>query len=313
MVDLTIVLPEGFLEEEVRSGHFVSSDMKQAWAVMLDLLSELLRVCGKHNLRVFASEGTLLGAVRHQGFIPWDDDLDLCMFRDDFNKLLSLGGEFRHPYFLQSGYSDKDYIAGLAKLRNSDTTGIQVDQQQFFFNQGICIDIFPLDNYIEDEKKRKRQENRSLFWRMLAYASADYTTRFKKDGKGAWLSFVRLTRPLLRPLVEKLDLKTRFFALFDKECQRYNNVPTEYVSVLCFRRKSGMRLRRRSSYDNTVNLPFEFMTIPCPSDYDRLLSDQYGDWHEFVKGAAFHKGIIFDTSVPYTEYYKKIHKEAVSG
>ena len=87
MVELEIKLPEGFLEEEVIDGVKVDRKTKEIWAVEMDLYFQLRRVCEKYGLKYFADGGTLLGAVRHKGFIPWDDDMDFAMKRDDYEKL----------------------------------------------------------------------------------------------------------------------------------------------------------------------------------------------------------------------------------
>ena len=86
MVDLKINIPEHFLEKEVRCEYTISRQMKEVWAVCIDLLEEFKRVCRKYQLHYIADFGTLLGAIRHKGFIPWDDDLDVAMPREDYEK-----------------------------------------------------------------------------------------------------------------------------------------------------------------------------------------------------------------------------------
>ena len=133
-------------DAEKRGGYLVSHEMKKVWAVELDLLRQLIEVCQRENLRMWVDGGTLLGAVRHQGFIPWDDDIDVCMPRPDYDRLTAISGQvFKEPYFYQNAYTDKDYFAGHAQLRNSRTAAIRPSASFNPFNQGIFIDIFVLE------------------------------------------------------------------------------------------------------------------------------------------------------------------------
>lgn len=153
MTELKIGLPDDFLNEEIRCGYTVTEQMKKVWAVELDLLHELLRVCDKHGLHCYADAGTLLGAVRHKGFIPWDDDIDVVMFREDYEKLKKIADlEFVKPYFFQTAYTDNQYTYGHAQLRNIKTTGILEEEKDKRrpFVQGIFIDIFVLDGVIKN-------------------------------------------------------------------------------------------------------------------------------------------------------------------
>ena len=143
-------LDEKFYQKETRCGYEVSEKMKKVWAVELNLLEYFDQLCREHNLRYFVDYGTLLGAVRHQGFIPWDDDIDIVMLRDDYEKLKMIAqDEVSSPYFFQNSYTDI-MIWALAKLRDSRTTAIEYPDFPPEFNQGIFLDIFPLDDAPDD-------------------------------------------------------------------------------------------------------------------------------------------------------------------
>ena len=114
--------------EETRNGYLITAQMKRVWSIQLDITRHILDVCKRHGLRVWADWGTLLGAVREKGFIPWDDDIDLMMMRDDYEKLILLAdSEFRHPYFLQSFHTEKQYYRGHAQVRYDGTAAILKD------------------------------------------------------------------------------------------------------------------------------------------------------------------------------------------
>ena len=137
--------PDDFLKEETRCEFHIDEKQKRVWMVVLDLVMEYIRVCEKYGLKYSAAFGTLLGAIRHNGFIPWDDDIDICMPRDDFEKFLQLSDDFKDPYFLQTPYTDEGYYYSHAKLRNSQTTGFSDIRGCFGFNSGLWIDIVPID------------------------------------------------------------------------------------------------------------------------------------------------------------------------
>lgn len=144
--DMVEILGEDFFKEEVRCDYLVSSEMKRIWAVLMDMYLSFAEVCENYGLKYFVLGGTMLGAARHNGFIPWDDDLDVGMMRSDYEKFLKVAGnEFKHPLFLQTPYTDKDYYVSWAKIRNSESTGLSRVTAHRKFNQGLYLDIFPLD------------------------------------------------------------------------------------------------------------------------------------------------------------------------
>lgn len=118
----------------------------------LELLKEVLKVCENHGLKCFLIGGTTLGAIRHGGFIPWDDDIDIGLPRPDYDKLMALAKEFKDPFFLQNYITDPKYPYNFAKLRNSDTTFIEKQFSHIKMNQGVYIDIFPIDGISKKNK-----------------------------------------------------------------------------------------------------------------------------------------------------------------
>lgn len=116
--------------------------------IQLEILKEYIRICKKHKLQYFLIGGSCLGAIRHQGYIPWDDDIDVAMPRDDYEKFLNIAqSELPAPYFLQTACTDRDYPLNFAKIRNSQTTFIESSVKNLNINHGVYFDIFPLDGY----------------------------------------------------------------------------------------------------------------------------------------------------------------------
>ena len=311
MVDLKIELPDGFLEEEVRCDYTVTKDIKEVWAIEIDLLMQLDEVCKKHNLKYYITDGTMLGTVRHKGFIPWDDDIDVTMFRDDYEKLLKVAEtEFKYPYFLQTEYSDPGCLRGHAQLRNSATTGIlKTEEGKFKFNQGLFLDVFVMDNVIDDKKLYEQQKKDAEKYRKRAVKYARWSTRYYKQN--TWQSKVKgILYPVVNTFLRKTKLEEKNFRKFEEVCKRYNNMETKYVTTLEFSfdiERWGKRLK--SYFDKVEYMPFEFIKLPISVDYDEMLRKDYGDDMVFKKGASAHGDMIIDTDRSYTEYINKITKD----
>ena len=124
------------------------SNLRKVQNAELDILKEFIEICRKINVRYYVIDGTLLGAVRHQGFIPWDDDIDIGMFREDYEKFVALAPQvLPECLFLQTYRTDEEYYRNSGKIRNSNTTMIETVVKDLRMNHGVFIDIFPLDNY----------------------------------------------------------------------------------------------------------------------------------------------------------------------
>lgn len=144
-----------------------TDNLQRIWEVELDLLEKLKQICKKYDLTYCASSGTLLGAARHQGFIPWDDDIDVFLMWSDYKKLMKVAPkECSYPYFFQSYITEKNGEASACRLRRSDTTGFTLWEKENTdcdYDKGIFIDIFPLFYVAGSKVLRKAQKKRLCF------------------------------------------------------------------------------------------------------------------------------------------------------
>lgn len=296
MIQLNIKLPDKFFSEEVRNGYTITTEMKKIWAVELDLLKKLLEVCKKYNLHCYADAGTLIGAVREKGFIPWDDDIDVAMFRKDYEKLKEIADTaFEKPYFFQTAYTDKTYKIGHAQLRNSNTTAILDEQfkNKVKYNCGIFIDIFILDGVAPNKIIFETQRIKiAILNHLLKVFTPDESVLSKKQ---------KVIKKIL--LLFKLD-KLTLFRKKEKILCSISIEETEFVSLLSFVFEIKKRIRNKHLYDNTIWLDFETIKIPAPAGYHEILARQYGDYMKPSQISTSHGNIFFDVEKPYTEYLK---------
>lgn len=288
-------------QDEVRDGYLVPAAMKRVWAVELDLLEKFLDYCKLHNLRCWADGGTLLGAVRHKGFIPWDDDIDLAMPREDYDRMCRIGNEgLEAPYFLQTAYSDIDYHRSHAQFRRSDTAAIRPSDCFEPFNQGIFIDIFPLDAVPED-KEMVRASCKCM----------RKTTRFLKSKNCNLLMSGRLSL-IFRKLKAKYMVRkygwTTIYSKAEEAMRALGKMPHTKVAELTF--LGDKVVWDKSIFDETVWLPFENTKIPAPRDYDAFLRTHFGpNYMTPIQAPSFHGTVIFDTEHSYTEVLESVQRD----
>ena len=308
MINLKLHVYPEFFKEEIRANFTVSSKMKEIWAVELDLFAEFDRICKKYNIKYVASGGTMLGAVRHKGFIPWDDDMDLMMMRDDYEKFCKIAPkEFLHPYFFQTEETDSGFMRGFARLRNSETTGILKKEFPYrpTFNQGIFIDIFPLDNVPDSILRYKIQCLRyNLFHKLYTVSdSIERNAQYHEVSKTKLLAR-RFLHDVIGGACHYFRLSFRFFNKTQKICKQYNSYPTEKVSLLSFQMHNLHHALNRKDMDDITLLDFEFLKMPVPVNYDEHLSHKYGDYKHPKRISNWHGDVIFDVNRSYVDYYK---------
>ncbi len=306
MIKLKINIPDDFYKEEIRSGFTVTKKRKELWAVELDLLMEFERVCRKHGLKYAALGGSLLGAVRHGGFIPWDDDIDLMMLREEYEKLCEIGpSEFRDPFFFQTSFTDPGTIRGHAQLRNSRTTAIRTVEydKRYTFNQGIFIDIFPMDRLPDNNHEKAEFLHGIEKRRRNLVRASKVTNRYTDAVRAQKHGIKKLLYEVLHYFGTKADAETYFNEKYESYMKKYKNEPVEKVGLL-----SLLSLGERCHFSlDTLSrpyhyVPFEFLSIPIPDDYEQLLETEYGNWRVFEIGTSVHGELYVDTHLPYTDY-----------
>lgn len=299
MKNIQLKIDPDFFKEEVRNDYRVSTEMKQIWAVELDLLKQFDDFCQKHNLTYYLSGGSLLGAVRHKGYIPWDDDVDVMMHRADFDKLCKLA-DFQEPYFFQTNETDPGSMRGHAQLRNSETTAILESERRYKypFNQGIFIDIFPLDNVPDDLEERKEFVAETKHLRYRAFQYYRYCLGKPNEKLSPLRKAVLYTRFFFLKL--KYGKRNPYYEQFDREMVKYNGQKTKDVMMVTL--STDKCCWPREEISEPMRVPFEMLSLPISKDYDKLLTEQYGDWQVPVKASTIHLGVFFDPDKSYREY-----------
>ncbi len=311
MLPIKLKLPDGFLEEEVRCGYTVTAEAKKLWAVELDLLNELDKVCKAHNIKYYANAGTLLGAVRHKGFIPWDDDIDIMMPRKDYEKLCKHYNEFASPYFFQTEYTDPGSLRGHAQLRNSKTTGILKSELNagFTFNQGIFIDIFPMDNMPGNNNVKRKFIKRILRMQKLTRLFRNVPAKKGYGNNRVKIAIKKAISPFLFITNKAFRVDHKLYKRYERLMQKYNGTRTKEIALMNFLYVLGRNEWERSWFVNDpIIMDFEMLKIPVPSQYDKVLTKTYGEWHKYQIGTTQHGGLFVDTDNSYKKYIIKKNK-----
>lgn len=289
-----------FIKEEIRDGWKVDTNMKKVWFVQLDLLKEFDRICRKYRLTWYPIFGTLLGVVRHHGYIPWDDDVDVAMPRKDWDKFVSIcDKELKYPYFLQTTLNEEQCYMMWVSLRNSDTTGNRKTCMSKKQNNGIAIDIMPLDGC---------PANGTLYRinRFPLRVSTVLINTYVNDFNTSRVALI--LRSILRKF--KIDYK-KVYNRAERSNRKYMWDKYDYVTFRALADPLTKKIHRvmwhKEDFEKTVDMPFENITIPVPVGYDRILTQLYGNYMEFPpmdKRQGKHD-MVYVPDVPYKEYCAK--------
>lgn len=232
--------------------------IKEMQKIELDILKFIVEICKKNNLMYFLTDGTLIGAVRHKGFIPWDDDLDISMPRPDYNKFLKIMKKEKGRYQIKCvEHSKKKYNYAFAKVVDTKTQLIEEDKFQGE-ELGLWVDVFPIDGLGNDREKAEEiiRSNKKHVIQILLLESAKEINR-----KGKILE-----------LIGRKNIN-RFMKL---KLQRNNFYKSKYVSIVSW--ISDSILTKQEWWSQPVMGEFEGLEFNIPIGYDEILRLEYGDY-----------------------------------
>ena len=250
--------------------------LRKLQLTQLEILKEIDRVCRLNHISYFVDSGTLLGAVRHQGFIPWDDDLDIGMLREDYKRFQEiaprdLGGQ----YVFVTCHTEPDYPFMFGKVMKKGTVYQEEKSKKVGFVQGIYVDVFPFDHFPAEEKQQKKQGKQLTALRAMIRNKAGYAT-WVKDGK---TDYVKLAKNIPFKLASIFFSRPYLIKKYESVAERYNSEDTEVYYTFGISRYGKWRLPVEA-IRKTVLLPFEDALVPCPEGYDQYLRLLYGDYLE---------------------------------
>ena len=287
MAHTIVEFSDEWFHDEVRSGFYVDSLQKCAWAAQIEVLMEIDGICKRNHIKWFADWGTLLGAIRHAGFIPWDDDIDICMLREDYEQFRKV---VEHE--LPEGYVVCDRRKGgfeyfLLRIWNTEYSAVinpdWINKYHSFpFQAGI--DIFPLDYICSDPTTEQMRKDivRELIYCVklieMEGETSEYINRLIDQVEE--LLRVKLIRSKpLKPQI--LDLIENMFQLFTRD----EAAEVAYMQYWIERDECAFPLH---AYRETAFLPFETIKVPVPIGFDDVLRVEYGDYSKMIKGGSDH-------------------------
>lgn len=303
----TMQFEDEFFKTEERNDFKVSSMMKRLWAATMEVLEAVINVCDKNNIKYFADWGTMLGAVRHKGFIPWDDDIDICLLRSDYNKLINvLKTDLPYGIVLAGMYSDSER---LQEATFAPHIRVMADETLWDFNdymvrfhgfpfQRVGIDIFPLDKISNDPIEDKKQQE-LIRQGINILTSWDYYTQ--KNILEKEISSFEEKAEIFIPRDEKI--KNRIWREVDNISMWYENEDYDNVAELLWYICKNKYKCKREWFSEMVPMKFENMKIMVPKEYDKVLHIYFGDYSKFVRFTSGHDYPI----------YKDLQKELVKN
>ena len=276
-----------------------SEKLKKIQQKSLDILKYFKEFCEEHNLKFYVCGGGCIGAIRHQGFIPWDDDLDVFMPREDYDKLEILWKNHADTQKYSCLRASKNLFTGniFTTIIDNNTTVVRPNQKNLDIPQGLCLDVLPLDGCAPAGIKRKIQKIYALIYSL-------FCSRYVPEKHGKIIYYIS---KILLLLPNKLKIK--IWKYCEKQMSKYKICDSEKITELCSGPKYMQNEYPKEIFQDPVYKKFENLSIPLPSNYDLYLKMAFGDYMKIpdLENQKPHHDIIFmDLENSYKTHKKEI-------
>lgn len=268
------------------------TDLHELQQIELDMLREIDKICRRENIRYFLAGGTLLGAVRHKGFIPWDDDIDISMSRDEYERFLRVMKKENHPYYkvLATEFME-GFPETFAKVVDTRTRLVE-EIGKDLPDRGVCIDVFPIDGMGDDRKKAMKR-----LMKIIRIRSRIWEAGLKEDEiKNKELSLKnKIVKETANALIRMIGVRRSYFMLL-----RYAKKKDFHTSYWIASAVGGAGIERelveQKCFADVIEMEFEGEKFFAPVGYDRYLSCLYGDYMKLPpkeQQVASHRGKVW--------------------
>ncbi len=301
-----IEFPEGYFVAEERDDFFVSETMKRYWACCMEIVNIIDQVCQKYGIVYYADWGTLLGAVRHNGFIPWDDDMDIALKRPDYERLLKvLPGELPEGYKLSTAFNNPNHRQFFSGVSNGIEINLSKEHLEQFHQCPFVatIDIFPLDYIPRDEQER--QGVKSIF--LMIWQAIELIIN-GADSLQIERAVQYVEEVLDIQIVRNEYMRSQLWAVANQLAMSYGEEDGDELTFWCNYINKGKKYNKKW-YDEIIYLPFETIQMPVPKHYDEVLTTMYGNWHIPVRGTQVHEYPCFKKQLEFLKRKLKEMKE----
>lgn len=278
---------EEFFKAEEREAFYVDEMMKRYWACLMEILCVIDSICKKYHIKYYASWGTLLGAARHGGFVPWDDDIDLALKRPDYEKLLKiLPKELPKGWRVSSIYNNKNHDQLWAGVSNAGEINLSEEHLKRFHGCPFAavIDLFPLDYLPRDKDEAELISSLiTIIWNAVNLIKANEAPEIIEESICDVETYLNVKIDRNQPMVSQL------WRLANLLAQSYGEKDGDILVQWTSHINWGFQMNK-DFYDETIWLPFEQIKVPAPKRFEEALECMYKDWktpHQFSQAHEY--------------------------